>query len=171
MQQPPTTDPGVIFFLFVVGCMLLAGIARIVLGVARWNSNRIRYVTPTVRGRPLQNQGVRRISAGFDPENEPENPPNLAPERRTDDRTGAFALNPDECAAVARMIEHKMTAEKPTKASTIWAGFGVKKGASAKYQRASEIFDTLFILPEPDSYPLMTAEQRQEREKLGLLVR
>lgn len=167
----PTPNPGVYFVLAVVSVVFLAGIAYIVLLIARWNSNRIRYVTPHIRGRPLRREGERYFKAEFGPEPEPEPEANAAAERENPERTSAFGLNPDECAAVARMIEHKMTAEKPTKASTIWAGFGVKKGASTRYQRASEIFDTLFVLPEPDNYPLMTTEQRQERERLGLSVR
>lgn len=79
--------------------------------------------------------------------NEPEPEPNAALESGTDERTGAFVLNPDECAAIHKMIEHKVTAENPTKASIIWAGFGLKKGDSAKYKRASAIYDALFVAP------------------------
>jgi hypothetical protein len=101
----------------------------------------------------------------IEPENEPEPLANLALQSRTNDRTGAFVLNPDECAAVAKMIEHKVTAEKPTKASIIWAGFGIKKGDSAKYKRASEIYDALFIIPPPaDPYPTLNAERRRTRD-------
>lgn len=85
--------------------------------------------------------------------NELENPDEPALQSRTDEGTGAFVLNPDECAAVARMIEHKTTAEKPTKASAIWAGFGVKKGDSAKYKRASVIYDALFVA-QPETTPI-----------------
>lgn len=160
-MEPPANDPGVIFFLSIVGLIFLAGIAYAVLLVARWQANRIRYVTPPrVRSYPLSSND-RRFSARFEPEPEPENPPNPALERQNLDGTGAFALNPEECAAVARMIEHKTTAEKPTKASIVWAGFGLKKGSSAKYQRASEIYDALFVIPPPDDpYPTLRAQQR-----------
>ena len=101
----------------------------------------------------------------IEPENEPEPLTNPALQSRTDARTGAFVLNPDECAAVAKMIEHKTTAEKPTKASIIWAGFATKKGDSAKYRRASEIYDALFVIPPPtDPYPTLNAERRRARD-------
>jgi hypothetical protein len=134
--MPP--DPGVMFFLFLVGMIMLAAVAYMVLLVARWNSNRIHYVTPRVRSRALASV-ERYVSIGSEPE-EPEEP---AIERRTEE----FVLNLDEQAAVAKMIYHKATAEKPTKASIIWAGWAIKKGASQKYQRASEIYDALFVIP------------------------
>lgn len=154
-------DPGVIFVLFIVAVIGLTVVAYGVLLFARWQSNRIRYVaSPRLRSYPLRSAEHQR-SARFEPEPEPENLPNPALERQNLERTGAFALNPEECAAVARMIEHKVTAEKPTKASIVWAGFGLKKGSSAKYQRASEIYDTLFVIPPPeDSYPTLRAQQR-----------
>ena len=160
-MEPPANDPGVIFFLSIVGLILLAGIAYGVLLFARWQASRIRYVTrPRVRSYPLSPSDLR-FTARFDPEPEPENLPNPALERQNLEGTGAFALNPEECAAVARMIEHKVTAEKPTKASIIWAGFGLKKGASTKYQRASEIYDALFVIPPPeDPYPTLRSQQR-----------
>jgi hypothetical protein len=82
-----------------------------------------------------------------------------------------FVLNADELPAIARMIEHKVTAEKPTKVSTIWAGFAVKKGESAKYRRASLIYDALFVIPNeppPPRYPALTEEQQRTREVLEL---
>lgn len=102
--------------------------------------------------------------------NERTNPPNAAPGRRTDDRTddrtGSFALNADERGAVARMIDHKTTAENPTKASAIYAGFGLKKGESAKYKRASLIYDELFILPPPPESPSQYRELDEERRPI-----
>lgn len=144
--MPP--DPGVMFVLFLFGTVALAGIAYLVLIIARWHSNRVRYVQqPRVRSVRLA-PTVQRFYPLFDPEPEPEPEANPALERQNLEGTGAFVLNLDECAAIARMIEHKTTAEKPTKASCIWAGFGLKKGASSKYARASEIYDALFIIPE-----------------------
>jgi hypothetical protein len=93
---------------------------------------------------------------------EPPNLPNAAAERAEPFGTSAFALNPQEVAAVGRMIEHKATAEKANKASTIWAGFGIKKGESARYKRASEIYDTLFVL-QPD-FPALEATRRVQWE-------
>lgn len=58
-------------------------------------------------------------------------------------------LNADEVVAVARMIKHNATAAKPSKSATIQAGFGVSRGGSAAYQRASAIYDILFGQPAP----------------------
>jgi len=58
-------------------------------------------------------------------------------------------LNADEVAAIARMIEHNKTAAKPSKSRTIQAGFGVSRGGSQLYVRASAIYDALFGAPAP----------------------
>ena len=101
----------------------------------------------------------------FDPEpnrTEPANPPNPALQSGSIAGTSSLELNPQEMAAVARMIEHKASAEKPNKASTIWAGFGIKKGESARYKRASEIYDALFVL-QPD-FPALEANRQPRWE-------
>lgn len=106
--------------------------------------------------------GIRAVLADDMSSDEHEPPESLAepePARSASEPRGtAFAgslnagelrLNADEIAAVRRMIEHKMTAVKPSKSSTIQAGFGVSRGGAALYQRASLIYDTLFGSPEP----------------------
>jgi hypothetical protein len=60
-----------------------------------------------------------------------------------------LALNADEMAAVARIIEHNKTAARPSKSSAIQAGFGVSRGGSQTYRRASAIYDALFGAPPP----------------------
>lgn len=78
-------------------------------------------------------------------------------------------LNAAEVAALQRMIIHNKTAAKPSKSSTIQAGFGVSRGGSAAYQRASLIYDTLFGPPLPAvQYRPLTTEQQQLREQLAL---
>jgi hypothetical protein len=76
---------------------------------------------------------------------EPANQPNPALQSGSPLGTSSLELNAQEIAAIGRMIEHKASAEKPNKASTIWAGFAIKKGDSARYKRASEIYDALFV--------------------------
>jgi hypothetical protein len=110
------------------------------------------------------------VFTGSDVEPEPPNPPNLALESRTEERTGSFGLNHDERLAVYKMIAHRSAADKPTKASTIYAGFTIKKGESAAYRRASEIYDALFVMPEEMKFPNRTPEQDEERRNLGLAV-
>ncbi len=92
-------------------------------------------------------------SAPNEPEPEPEPLPNLALTSRTDNRTETFALDAAERLAVIKMIYHKTSDPKATKASAILAGFGVKKGDSAAYRRASAIYDALFVLPAPPIGP------------------
>lgn len=65
-----------------------------------------------------------------------ENPPELA-------------LSASEIASIGRMIEHNKTAARPSKSSTIQAGFGVSRGGGQTYQRASAIYDALFGVPAP----------------------
>lgn len=104
-----------------------------------------------------------------EPRTEPQNQPEPALQSRTMLRPGSFVLEPEELAGVARMVLHKCNAERPTKASIIEAGFSVKKGDSAKYKRASLIYDTLFVLPEPPKkFPPLTTDQELCMANLGL---
>lgn len=78
-------------------------------------------------------------------------------------------LNAAEVVALQRMIEHNKTAAKPSKSSTIQAGFGVSRGGSTAYQRASLIYDTLFGAPAPAvRYREQTPEQKELRKQLNL---
>lgn len=78
-------------------------------------------------------------------------------------------LNAAEVAALQRMIDHNKTAAKPSKSSTIQAGFGVSRGGSAAYQRASVIYDALFGPPAPAvQYRQRTPEQEELRKQLKL---
>jgi hypothetical protein len=83
-----------------------------------------------------------------------------------------LALNADEVAALQRMIDHNKTAAKPSKSSTIQAGFGVSRGGSTTYQRASMIYDALFGAPAPAvRYRQRTPEQDALRQQLGISKR
>jgi len=80
-----------------------------------------------------------------------------------------LVLNATEVIAVARMIGHNKSAAKPSKSSTIAAGFGVSRGGSAAYQRASVIYDALFGPPPPAIvYRDRTPEQEALRKHLHL---
>lgn len=115
------------------------------------SSKRARYIDT----REVQNWPEMPVSNRT---NEPSNPPNLASQSGSAPRTGALELSPQEVAAVSKMIEHKASAEKPTKASTIWAGFAIKKGESTRYKRASEIYDNLFVV-QPE-FPALEANRQ-----------
>lgn len=92
---------------------------------------------------------------------EPRSPGSLNP--------GDLLLNAAEITAISRMIEHNKTAAKPSKSSSIQAGFGISRGGSSAYQRASAIYDLLFGPPEPAvKYRPLTPEQTAMREGLGL---
>lgn len=85
------------------------------------------------------------------------------PVRSVRDAGDLLTLTRDEIAAVARMIAHNKAAAKPTKSSTIQAGFGVSRGGGATYLRASAIYDQIFAAPNEAMYPTLTAE----REKIS----
>lgn len=77
-----------------------------------------------------------------------------------------LALNAAEVIAVARMIEHNRTAAKPSKSSTIQAGFAVSRGGSPAYIRASLIYDTLFGPPAPAvTYRELTPDHKAQLMK------
>jgi hypothetical protein len=77
-----------------------------------------------------------------------------------------LALNAEEVIAVARMIEHNRTAAKPSKTSTVQAGFGVSRGESPRYKRASLIYDTLFGPPAPAvTYRELTPDHKAQLMK------
>lgn len=80
-----------------------------------------------------------------------------------------LALNAAEVIAVARMIDHNRSAAKPSKSSTIAAGFGVSRGGSAAYVRASAIYDALFGPPTPAvTYRELSPEQEAVRAQLRM---
>jgi len=80
-----------------------------------------------------------------------------------------LALNAAEVQALQRMIAHNKTAAKPSKSSTIQAGFGVSRGGSPTYVRASLIYDALFGPVAPAvRYRERTPEQEAAREALGM---
>jgi hypothetical protein len=81
-------------------------------------------------------------------------------------------LNAAEVAAIHRMIEHNKVSAKPSKSSTIQAGFGVSRGGSGAYTRASLIYDALFGVPVPAvKYRQRTPEQDALRQQLGISKR
>jgi hypothetical protein len=80
-----------------------------------------------------------------------------------------LALNADEVIAVARMIDHNRTAAKPSKTSTIQAGFGLSRGGGPRYTRAALIYDTLFGPPAPAvTYRELSPEQEAVRAQLRM---
>jgi hypothetical protein len=117
----------------------------------RLQAARLRYYP---RGRVVMSR-----EADFEDEYEPEPEPprsldiphmnHVEPPVRGSLNPAELRLNADEVAAVSRMIEHNKTAAKPSKSSTIQAGFGVSRGGSQLYQRASAIYDAFFGMPAP----------------------
>lgn len=76
---------------------------------------------------------------------------------------GSLVLSPAELVAVQKMVLHKLNAASPTKASTILAGFNLRKsGESKPYARASEIYEAIFNPPEAVQYPALDAQRRGE---------
>lgn len=80
-----------------------------------------------------------------------------------------LVLNAEEIAAVARMVDHNRTAAKPSKTSTIQAGFGLSRGGGPRYTRAALIYDALFGSPAPAvQYRELSPEQEAVRAQLRL---
>lgn len=93
----------------------------------------------------------------------------VEPEANRSENPAELYLNALEVAALQRMIDHNKTAVKPSKSSTIQAGFGVSRGGSAAYARASQIYDALFGAPSPAvKYRQITPEQEALRKQLKL---
>jgi hypothetical protein len=140
----PAATPGTIF---VVALILLVAVGTVVVGVykiALWRARR---------------RSIMSNWANFEGESEDEPEPprsdqvphmnHVEPPVRGSLNHAELRLNVDEVAAVARMIEHNKTAAKPSKSSTIQAGFGVSRGGSQLYMRASAIYDVFFGAPAP----------------------
>jgi hypothetical protein len=157
-----TPPPGFYFFVAVFWLVVVCTILMVLFKLAVWWG--ARYPMSSVGRRGVENDRAQNRPETPVPNrtNEPANLPNPALQSSSPLGTSAFALNPQEVAAIGRMIEHKASAEKPNKASTIWAGFGIKKGDSARYKRASEIYDTLFVV-QPD-FPALEATRQPRWE-------
>ena len=151
--QPP--NPGVYFVLAVVSVVFLTGIAYFVLLVARWNSDRIRYVTPRVRGRPLRQEGERRFTAVSREETNTETKETAQPVAETEEEKIAFA---ETFAAdiVARLI----LAEKVGLTDVVKIGYKAKSGS--KYQKCSALVKEAIEREQEPEFPMLT-EQRSRR--------
>ncbi len=69
--------------------------------------------------------------------------------------------NEDEMRRMGQAIAHNVRGA--TKQAAIETAFGVKKGGSAGWRRASLLFD-LATAPPPDPHPHLTAQQKQRWE-------
>jgi len=144
--------------MFVVFGMLAAGLGSVALGwvVKQWD----RYVTtaPNADAEPAPPRSYE-----FPLLNDEE------PRTNGSENLDTLVLNAAEVEAVNRMIKHNATAAKPSKSSTIQAGFSVSRGGSAAYIRASLIYDALFGTPQPAvRYRERTPEQEALRKQLNL---
>jgi hypothetical protein len=146
-MMPATPTPGTAFVIAIILLVVVGTIGMVVLRAAVWLAERreLRYV--------MSNDGDFEDMY----EDEPEPPRSIdiphmnhvEPSVRGSLNQAELRLNADEVAAVARMIEHNKTAVKPSKSSTIQAGFGVSRGGSQLYVRASAIYDAFFGAPTP----------------------
>lgn len=128
--MPP--DPGVMFVLFLFGAVVLAGVAYLVLLVARWNSNRIRYVQPSrVRSVRVYSDD-RRFTAISTAETNSETEETPTPSAETEAEKIAFAEN-YAADVVARLI----LADELDLTKAVKIGFGKKSGEG--YQKYSRL--------------------------------
>lgn len=82
-----------------------------------------------------------------------------------------FALSEAEIMSVQKMGHYIMSTARlgrvPSKSGAILAGFGIKRGASPRYERASLVYDTIFGPPKPAvDYPERTPEQEATHKAL-----
>lgn len=152
--MPP--DPGVMFFLFLVGMIMLAGIAYAVLLIARWNSDRIRYVTPRVRSRALRSQPQERFSAVSREEtNEETEETTETPQRQSFLSENILSLQQTAAAeALARLI----IAGELDLTKAVKIGMGKKSGAG--YQKASQQVKAAIERQKQPEFPTLEASRR-----------
>lgn len=91
-------------------------------------------------------------NTGSEPPNEPNEPAEPASQTGSADGTrgSRFVFTDEEVHALAAMFRWREAERQrgriPTKADSIQHGFGVSKGASNRYQRASQLYD-IFCAP------------------------
>lgn len=128
--MPP--DPGVMFVLFLFGTVALAGVAYLVLLVARWHRNRIHYVQqPRVRSVRLRSDD-RRFTAVSPAETNDETDETTGSPTETEQEKIAFAET-----YAAEVVARLILAEELDLTPTIKIGFGKKSGEG--YQKYSRL--------------------------------
>lgn len=186
MENIATAEPWKIAF-FLIGCMVML----VVIAVWLFTGNKeaepvsldpvgsVKYLWSSLlhwRPTAMSSGNEETRWGGREPERSRSNEIPLLnheepefPVREPNANAANLHLNADEVVALHRMIEHNKTAAKPSKTSTIQAGFGVSRGGGDKYQRASLIYDALFGPPQPAvKYRERTPEQERLREQLHL---
>lgn len=152
-MEPPANDPGVIFFLSIVGLIFLAGIAYAVLLVARWQANRIRYVTPTrVRSYPLSSND-RRFSAVSSAERNSETDETVPSPAEIEREKISFAEN-----FAADHLARLVLAEEVDLSKAIKIGAGKKSGEG--YQKWSKLVKAAMERQKEPEFPALAAQQR-----------
>lgn len=150
MEAQP--NPGVYFVLTLVAVIALSGVAYLVLLIAQWNSNRIRYVTPRVRVRPLRQETDRRFTAVSREEINDETEDDERSVAEIEEEKITFAET-YAAGVVARLI----LAEKIGLTDVVKIGYDAKSGA--KYQKYSKLVKEAIEEARQPDYPAL-AEQR-----------
>lgn len=152
METPPTSDPGVVFFLVIVGLIALAGVAYGVLLFARWNHDRIRYVAPArVRSAPIPTN-VRRFTPVSPGETNAETPKLQTPSPAPDE-----IISLQE-TAVAEALARLIIAEKIGLTDAVKIGTGKKSGEG--YQKWSGLVKAAIDRQQQPQYQPLN-DQRQ----------
>jgi hypothetical protein len=144
-MEPP--NPGVYFVLAVVSVVFLTGIAYLVLLVARWNSTRIRYVTPHVRSRPMTEQTDRRFAAVSREETNNETEESERSAAEIEEEKITFAETEVAHALALLIIAGELDLTKAVK-----IGCNAKSGA--KYQKHSGLVKTAIEQQKEQSTPI-----------------
>lgn len=180
MEQMTTAEPWQIAFFFVC-CLVVTVVICVWLFTGNKASERV-DLDPVGSVKTLWGSLLhwRAVPAGGKESPAPHEPEPLRsvgfsllngaePDANRSENPAELQLNAGELVGLQRMIEHNKTAAKPSKSSTIQAGFGVSRGGSESYKRASLIYDTLFGPPAPAvKYRERTPEQEALRQQLHL---
>lgn len=177
--QSPELDAFYAGVWFFVAAMVYGYLSKVEYdgGPSRWERWRAAWLMSRSRGarpepasvqnhddRPSSERTNERANAGSEAFIPPEPARTLG---------SAFVLTSAELDAVRAMAHHRETViargEVPTKSGSVLAGFGVKRGGTDRYLRASTIYDALYAPAESaPHFPNMTPEQKQARDVLGL---
>lgn len=151
------TDPGVIFVLFLVGVIVLTAVAYGVLLVARWNANRIRYVTQPRERAYFGAEPDRRFSAVSREETSLETPETHRSVAEIEQEKIHFAET-ETARALARLI----LSDELDLTKAVKVGFSAKSGA--KYQKYSSLVKEAIEEQRQLPYPALAAQQRERWE-------
>lgn len=158
-------NPILLFFLLFALILGVIGLMAFISRAKAWLRGEPFFPYDRLMSRPLPTPPVQ---AGT-PHTEPVNARSVLPDATFSERSGTnVQIQPDdfqppnvaELRQLGEAIRHKVNGA--TKQQAVEVAFGVKKGGSEAWKRASRLFD-LATAPPPDPHPHLTAQRQQQR--------